>query len=751
MNFKQLAEHLQPYLSNILIEICPGGHQEGREYKAGSIYGGQGDSFSFNIDTQKWADFAHSGHAGGDIISLYAAVRGLKPLQAAQELASQYGFKTETVITNNPPSGIHPKYGKPERIYIYKNSDLTSYMAVYRYKLPELNSKGKHKKHFSQWHFDKNTSKWVAKKPPNGYILYNLEQIMTYADKKIVICEGEKSAEAITRILSPNIYIPSCWPGGSSHKNIDQTNMMPLSGRDVILWADNDQEGLSAMQHLAARIAHIVKSLTVVNPLPEDPESYDAADLAAEHQDQNIINDWIKKRAKKLKSSTEVVSTVSPRAEEQLPVDDFNHASAVIRWQEYNLQMASQYKVDEHEENVFRILQRHPTLKNSYYFDEFENKYMSTFQNTKPEPANEDECIKIKMLLQREFRFSKVSTAAVKSAMRLYLKTVPRRNFTAEQLAKLEWDKTPRVDTFFMDIYGADDNEYNRAASRIFWLQIANRVVNPGCKVDIMLILEGAQGIRKSTSLRTIATPEYFTEAGSDISKKDFFIKLKSKMIVEFGELNTFSKADQNQLKEVISTQVDQYRDLFQPEDTPHPRTCVFVGTTNDRHYLKDETGARRYMPVECQSVDIDKLTEFRDQYFAEAYSRIGEDYWTFPVDAHKQITDERSIDFKDDDPWFNVVEYYSVGKSTFDITEFLTTGVNENGIGMNLDRVSLKEKRRVAIILRQIGWVNTVKKDPNGKSYKIWEKNTDLKITDCLNENKKVKNYAPQRGDNEK
>lgn len=132
MNFKQLAEHLQPYLSNILIEICPGGHQEGREYKAGSIYGGQGDSFSFNIDTQKWADFAHSGHAGGDIISLYAAVRGLKPLQAAQELASQYGFKTETVITNNPPSGIHPKYGKPERIYIYKNSDLTSYMAVYR-------------------------------------------------------------------------------------------------------------------------------------------------------------------------------------------------------------------------------------------------------------------------------------------------------------------------------------------------------------------------------------------------------------------------------------------------------------------------------------------------------------------------------------------------------------------------------------------------------------------------------------------
>jgi putative DNA primase/helicase len=709
MNFQQLSHHLKPYLTTILADISPGGRQEGREYKASSIYGGQGDSFSFNLDTQKWADFATSDHQGGDIVSLYAAVKSMKQINAAHELAQQYGFKTEKNVTDNPPSGIHPKHGKPEKLYVYKNTDSSYYMAVYRYKLAELNSKNKHKKHFSQWHFDYNIKKWVAKKPPNGYLLYNLDQIQAHPNKKIVICEGEKSAEAVSELLSSSIYIGTCWPGGSKNQNIDNTNLTPLANRDVILWPDNDDEGKQAMQHVAARIAHLAKTITTIKPDPADPDTFDAADLVALQQDHQFISDWLKKRATKLKSSSsEVVSTVSPRAADQPLQDthpDYSEASAIIRWQEYNLQMKSQYKVFEHEENVVRVLEKHPIIKSAYYFDEFENQYMSNFQNVKPERAGELEVTKLKMLLQREFMFGQISTAAVKSALGFHLKSVPRKNFMAEQLSKLEWDKTARVDTFFMDIYGADDNEYNRAASRIFWLQLVNRITRPGCKVDIMLILEGAQGIRKSTSLRTIATPDYFTEAGADISKKDFFIKLKSKMIVEFGELNTFSKADQNQLKEVITTQVDQYRDLFQPEDTPHPRTCVFVGTTNDKHYLKDETGARRYMPVECKSVDIDKLVALREQYFAEAYSRLDEDYWTFPVDAHKQITDERSVELKDEDPWADKVRKYAENKATFSITNFLTDGVDFGGLGIEIGRTSRKDSLRVSSILKQMEW----------------------------------------------
>lgn len=737
MNFQQLSHHLKPYLTTILADISPGGRQEGREYKASSIYGGQGDSFSFNLDTQKWADFATSDHQGGDIVSLYAAVKSIKQINAAHELAQQYGFKTEKNVTSNPPSGIHPKHGKPEKLYAYKNTDGSYYMAVYRYKLAELNSKNKNKKHFSQWHFDYNVKKWVAKKPPNGYLLYNLDQIQSSPSKKVVICEGEKSAEAISELLSPSLYIGTCWPGGSKNQNIDNTNLTPLANRDVILWPDNDDEGKQAMQHVAARIAHLAKSITVIQPDPEDPETFDAADLVALQQDNQFISDWLKKRATKIKSSSsEVVSTVSPRAAVHPLQDthpDYSEASAIIRWQEYNLQMKSQYKVFEHEENVIRVLEKHPIIKSAYYFDEFENQYMSNFQNVKPERAGELEVTKLKMLLQREFMFGQVSTAAVKSALGLHLKSVPRKNFMAEQLSKLEWDKAARVDTFFSDIYGADDNEYNRAASRIFWLQLVNRITKPGCKVDIMIILEGAQGIRKSTSLRTIATPDYFTEAGADISDKDFFIKLKSKMIVEFGELNTFTKSDHNKLKEVITTQIDNYRDKFQIDDTPHPRTCVFVGTTNDKHYLKDETGARRYMPVECKSVDIDKLTALRDQYFAEAYSRLNEDYWTFPVDAHKQITEERSIELKDEDPWIAPIAEWVKDVKIVQINSILT-----NALGIVDPRFrTQKEARRIGKILNFLKF-----KKMSTRSYGDKKEAWVSEKTDYLHENCSTKGF---------
>ena len=72
INFKDLSTHLKPFLISILTEYCPGGELQGREYKAASVNGGKGSSFSFNIDTQKWADFAFSSHAGNDIISFVA-------------------------------------------------------------------------------------------------------------------------------------------------------------------------------------------------------------------------------------------------------------------------------------------------------------------------------------------------------------------------------------------------------------------------------------------------------------------------------------------------------------------------------------------------------------------------------------------------------------------------------------------------------------------------------------------------------
>lgn len=776
INFKELNQHLSPYLLKILTEIVSGGTQLGREYKAAGIHGGKGESFSFNLDNQKWADFAVSDHKGGDIISLYAKVKNLSQVDAAHELADQYGFSPPQDVRRELPSFIHSRYGKPHSVYIYKDIHANPTHAVVRYNLSEKNSKGKHKKQFSQWHFSETENKWIARTTPSTP-LYNLDLIHRYQDKKIVICEGESSAEAAQKLLGDRLYITTCWMGGSGATAIKKTDLSPLFGRNLVLWPDNDEPGKAAMGTLASLIAQAARTINVINNKETDPETFDAGDLLESGLSGKEIATWLKERVEILKpfsTSAEVMETetlhtvaTTPKSADveilhpehphappqnvQISTRDLDsqlnpmdQARASIKWQQYGLQMKSEYKVFEHEENIYRILKQHPLLRDSFFYDEFNQCYMSTFQTTEPEPVTDDFKTKIKMLLQREFMFGSASSDAVKSALALHLKNAPKKNTQEEKIKKVNWDQVPRINDFMTDIYGVAPSEYTTAVSRIFWLQMVKRITEPGCQADIVVILEGAQGIRKTSSLRLIAG-DHYAIAGRDISSKDFYIRLKGKYLVEMGELNTFSKSDHNELKEVISNNNDMYRDLFAKEATPHPRTCVFVGTTNDQYYLKDETGNRRYLPVECKKVEFEMLKDRLPQYYAEAYARLaaGEDHWEFPKEEHEKITDQRHADFKEEDPWFDAVSKYAEHvPSVFNITKFMTDPTAHFGLGMPLDRVTPKDRKRVGTILRQIGWKNGNVRDGQNVIRGWIKKNKNPEDSGVLVK-KKIKNFA--------
>lgn len=128
---------------------------------------------------------------------------------------------------------------------------------------------------------------------------------------------------------------------------------------------------------------------------------------------------------------------------------------------------------------------------------------------------------------------------------------------------------------------------------------------------------------------------------------------------MEIAELNSFSKHDHNELKEVVSTATDEFRVPYGARVDAHPRTCIFVGTTNERNYLKDDTGSRRYLPIDCQKVEWDLLKENLDQYYAEAYERAivqDENHWDYPVEMHRLITGKREADDKEIDSWHEII-----------------------------------------------------------------------------------------------
>lgn len=203
-----------------------------------------------------------------------------------------------------------------------------------------------------------------------------------------------------------------------------------------------------------------------------------------------------------------------------------------------------------------------------------------------------------------------------------------------EYLSSLpEWDGELRVDTLLVDYLGAEDNEYVRAVTRKILCAAVCRVMNPGCKFDSMLVLNGPQGVGKSTLISKLAG-EWFSDSLnlSDTKDKTAAEKLQGYWIMEIGELAGLRKAEVETLRSFLSRQNDVYRASFGRRATPHPRQCVFFGTTNaESGYLRDTTGNRRFWPIKTPGTGVkhswDMTQNDIDQIWAEVmvYVKNGE------------------------------------------------------------------------------------------------------------------------------
>ena len=170
-----------------------------------------------------------------------------------------------------------------------------------------------------------------------------------------------------------------------------------------------------------------------------------------------------------------------------------------------------------------------------------------------------------------------------------------------EYLASLPpWDGVPRAETLLIDYLGADDNAYTRAVTRKTLCGAVARVQHPGVKFDYIPVLNGPQGIGKSTLIAKIGG-EWYSDSVSltDMNDKTAAEKLQGYWVLEIGELAGMKKADIDKVKAFISRQDDKYRASFGRRVTPHPRQCIFFGTTNSQNgYLRDITGNRRFWTV---------------------------------------------------------------------------------------------------------------------------------------------------------
>jgi hypothetical protein len=225
-------------------------------------------------------------------------------------------------------------------------------------------------------------------------------------------------------------------------------------------------------------------------------------------------------------------------------------------------------------------------------------------------------------------------------------------NPVAEYLQGLRWDGVPRIHDWLGRSFGITTTPQERAYQRKFFLCLAARILQPGCKVDDCLSILGPPGVKKSTLFRALVpSPDLFTDSHMDLENKDTFLKLRRVCLVEIGEERDFLRGGQEATKRFLSTQEDFYRAPFGRTVESHPRHCVFVITTNARRpsIFMDFTGeGRRYWPISLydrqglHDADVRWLEAHRDQLWAEAIVafRSGElHYFDTPEDklAHQQ------------------------------------------------------------------------------------------------------------------
>jgi predicted P-loop ATPase len=237
---------------------------------------------------------------------------------------------------------------------------------------------------------------------------------------------------------------------------------------------------------------------------------------------------------------------------------------------------------------------------------------------------------------------------AVTSSERLY-------HPVKEYLNSLKWDGIPRLDTLLVDYLGADDTPYVRAVTRKTLVAAVARIFRPGVKFDSILVLNGVQGMGKST-LFTKLGKDWFSDSLSisDMKDKTAPEKLQGYWILELSELNGMKKMDVEVVKSFITRTDDKYRQAYGTTVESHPRSCVIVGTTNsDSGFLRDITGNRRFWPVRVSGQGKYHpwdLTEV-DQVWAEAieYYNRGEDLFLKGDIAAEAYTQQREAMETDD------------------------------------------------------------------------------------------------------
>jgi len=290
-----------------------------------------------------------------------------------------------------------------------------------------------------------------------------------------------------------------------------------------------------------------------------------------------------------------------------------------------------------------------------------------------------------------------------------------------DYLARLTWDYQPRLDGFLAEYFGADRNYINGIFGLKFMISAVARVMQPGCRADNMLVLEGDQGIGKSGGVMALFGEQFSSSSPTLFhDHKRMVISMTGQWCIELAEFAAVKKSEIDQVKALISTPSDRVVLNYANFATQRKRQCVFMGTINPGQtgYLTDPTGNRRFWVVAASKVDWEGIKRDRDQLWAEAYAayKNGDQWHLTPEEA--QEAEALAQSRMRVDPWVErlAAQIGHEGLHTF-TTQRAYELLNMGG-GKDQDPFNA---RRLGECLRELGYVYGPRRI-NGTVAKAWK-----------------------------
>lgn len=271
-----------------------------------------------------------------------------------------------------------------------------------------------------------------------------------------------------------------------------------------------------------------------------------------------------------------------------------------------------------------------------------------------------------------------------------------------EALAKLApWDGISRNGDWLSDFLGVVKTEYTQRVGKYFLRGMIKRVMEPGCKFDYALVLEGEQGRGKSTVARLLAW-HWFCDTDLDLSNKDSLLALPGHWVYEIAELGSLMKAEERKQKSFLSRQEDEFRPPYGQRLIKVPRQNVFIGTTNEEEYLKDATGGRRFWPIMCGDLfNLDGLKDALPQMYAEALADFynGERAYPSPEEQSRLFTPEQAKRGMQEPFEDILLDWVKSRVAPFSMAEAAMDGLN-----LTADKLTPAVVTRLGIVLKKLG-----------------------------------------------